>query len=116
MRIYQSEAGELPSRDSEGDLMIEEEFIWMRPLYSRKYWTRLWIVQELILAKEVVICCGTKSVGLGDIYGLSLDWGSFGQAFSAGTYVEPHKEKDNFEAFLLQGFLFPLNSTLFNST
>ncbi|KAF2186080.1 hypothetical protein K469DRAFT_487701, partial [Zopfia rhizophila CBS 207.26] len=34
------------------------EFNWLRPLYVRPYWRRVWIVQELVLAKVVVVCCG----------------------------------------------------------
>ncbi|KNG90655.1 hypothetical protein ANOM_001336 [Aspergillus nomiae NRRL 13137] len=30
-------------------------------LYQRSYWTRLWIIQELFLARDAVIFCGSKS-------------------------------------------------------
>lgn len=33
-----------------------------RGLCERRYWTRLWVVQELVRAKEVVMCCGSKLV------------------------------------------------------
>jgi hypothetical protein len=59
--------------------MLHEEFNWLRPLYERPYWRRVWIVQELVLAKVVVVCCGDKFIDFDDIYGLSLDWGSFEQ-------------------------------------
>jgi hypothetical protein len=34
----------------------EQENLWA--FFSRSYWSRLWIVQELILAREVVFICG----------------------------------------------------------
>ena len=30
-------------------------------IYQRSYWTRLWIIQELFLAQEAIIFCGSKS-------------------------------------------------------
>ncbi|GAB1200979.1 hypothetical protein APSETT444_010363 [Aspergillus pseudonomiae] len=30
-------------------------------LYQRSYWTRLWIIQELFLAQDAVVFCGSKS-------------------------------------------------------
>jgi hypothetical protein len=29
-------------------------------LYNRPYWTRMWIVQEILLAKDIIIYCGPK--------------------------------------------------------
>jgi len=63
-----------------------DEFRWLCPLSERRYWRRVWIIQELVLAKAVVICCGDRSIDFDDIYGLSLDWGSFEQGFDFGTY------------------------------
>ncbi|OCT48981.1 hypothetical protein CLCR_04936 [Cladophialophora carrionii] len=82
--IYQERAGSLPEPRESDDETLHEEFNWLRPLNVRPFWGRLWIVQELILAKEVIVCCGTKCIALDDIYGLSLDWGSFEQGFNAG--------------------------------
>jgi hypothetical protein len=79
--IYLKRAGCFPKRNESDDEKLHEEFNWLRPLYARPYWGRLWIVQELILAKKVIICCGSKQINLHDIYGLSLDWGSFEQGF-----------------------------------
>ncbi|KAL4906351.1 hypothetical protein BDW74DRAFT_151755 [Aspergillus multicolor] len=31
-------------------------------MWQRTYWTRLWIIQELLLAKEVILFCGSKSI------------------------------------------------------
>lgn len=30
-------------------------------VYQRSYWTRLWIIQELFLARKIVLFCGSKS-------------------------------------------------------
>jgi hypothetical protein len=64
-----------------------DEFLWLRPLSERRYWRRVWIVQELVLAKTVVVCCGDRSIDFDDIYGLSLDWGSFEQGFHCVGYT-----------------------------
>lgn len=84
--IYQAEAGSLPEQSDLDDDMLHEEFNWLRPLYAQPYWRRVWIVQELVLAKAVIICCGDKSIDFDDIYGLSPDWGSFEQGFDTATY------------------------------
>jgi hypothetical protein len=34
----------------------------LEPLLNRDYWTRVWIVQEICLAKEALIICGRKSL------------------------------------------------------
>jgi hypothetical protein len=31
-------------------------------LHCRSYWTRLWIIQECVLAKDVMILCGSRSI------------------------------------------------------
>ncbi|KAI9765876.1 MAG: hypothetical protein M1839_005292 [Geoglossum umbratile] len=36
-------------------------------LFSRNYWKRLWIIQEILLAQDLVVCCGQKQI----------HWGSF---------------------------------------
>ena len=84
--IYQDKAGTLPEQSDLDDDRLHEEFNWLRPLYVRPYWRRVWIVQELVLAKVVVVCCGDRFIDFDDIYGLSLDWGSFEQGFDTGTY------------------------------
>ncbi|KAH8797863.1 heterokaryon incompatibility protein-domain-containing protein [Xylogone sp. PMI_703] len=90
--IYLDKAGTLPEQSDLDDDMLQEEFNWLRPFYMRPYWRRVWIVQELVLAKLVIVCCGDKSIDFDDIYGLSLDWGSFEQGFDTGTYqmLKPH--------------------------
>jgi hypothetical protein len=90
--IFQNRAGHLPERSSLDDAALYEEINWLRPLFDRCYWRRVWIVQELILAKSVIVCCGDKSISFDDIYGLSPDWGSFEQGFDAANHrkVKPH--------------------------
>lgn len=34
----------------------------LKRLFRRRYWTRLWIVQELILAQDLIIACGNCAV------------------------------------------------------
>jgi hypothetical protein len=74
--IYQDKAGTLPKQSDLDNNILYEEFNWLRPLYVRPYWRRIWIVQELVLAKVVVVCCRDKFIDFDDM-GLSLDWGSF---------------------------------------
>jgi hypothetical protein len=83
---FQDIAGYIPEEHSMDDGMLHEEFQWLRPLYERHYWRRVWIVQELVLAKTIVVCCGDRSINFDDIYGLSLGWGSFEQGFDCGIY------------------------------
>jgi len=90
--IYQDKAGALPEQSDLDDDRPHEEFNWLRPLYVRPYWRRVWIVQELVMARVAVVCCGDKSIDFDDIYGLSLDWGSFEQGFETLAYekLKPH--------------------------
>ena len=46
----------LPSKDTE--VMITG----LQALCSREYWQRVWILQELTLARQVVICCGNSQL------------------------------------------------------
>ncbi|KAH6667514.1 heterokaryon incompatibility protein-domain-containing protein [Halenospora varia] len=34
----------------------------VRDLLNRDYWTRVWIIQELILAQEIIVLCGTRLI------------------------------------------------------
>jgi hypothetical protein len=83
---FEKIAGYLPKQSPSDNDILHEEFNWIGPLYERCYWRRVWIVQELVLAKSIVVCCGDKSIDFDDIYGLSLDWGSFEQGFDAETF------------------------------
>ncbi|KAF2994066.1 hypothetical protein E8E13_002425 [Curvularia kusanoi] len=90
--IVQKSAGHLPERCSLDDAALYKEINWLRPLFDRCYWRRVWIVQELTLAKSVIVCCRDKSISFDDIYGLSPDLGSFEQGFDAANHrkVKPH--------------------------
>jgi len=85
--IYLDRAGILPSQSDLDDTGLLEEFNWLRPLYTQPYWRRVWIVQELVLASVVIVCYEDKSIDFDEIYGLSLDWGSFDQGFDTGCYL-----------------------------
>lgn len=54
------------------------EYKWaMLDFYSRPYWTRLWVVQEFLLAKNIVILCGDHE----------LDWSAFDNLLKFGKNV-----------------------------
>jgi Heterokaryon incompatibility protein (HET) len=46
-------------------------------LCCRGYWTRLWIIQEIVLAKDVLLLCGESS----------LPWVEFSRAFTAISFL-----------------------------
>ena len=52
--------------------MLKILHTWARFLYNREYWHRLWIVQEVVTAKDLVICCGSDSQRWDDLL-LPLD-------------------------------------------
>lgn len=52
--------GQLSSNPPESPWQ-EESFIGLSFLFSRNYWGRLWIVQELLLSKGITLHCGTSS-------------------------------------------------------
>jgi hypothetical protein len=39
-----------------------EEWINLRALLTRSYWNRIWIVQEFVLARNLVLHCGSESI------------------------------------------------------
>lgn len=49
------------SKNSTGDEVTWVKY-WAEKLNGRNYWTRLWIIQELGLASEILVACGSKSV------------------------------------------------------
>lgn len=49
-------------------------------LYNRPYWRRTWIIQEICLARDVVVLCGSKTI----------PWGSLAN----GTYRLPGQGRD----------------------
>lgn len=51
-------------------------------LLSRPYWTRTWIVQEIILAREVLVCCGSDTMVWDDFFRRPLH--------RMRTFVGPH--------------------------
>lgn len=62
--IFQETAENLPQKTYRNDDALYEEFNWLRPLFDRCYWRRIWVVQELILAKGVVSTVGTSASAL----------------------------------------------------
>ena len=77
-------------------------------LCQARYWTRVWIIQEVVLASRVVLCCGRHSIGIDNVEALlstvdvlrtritqglidhtrpseKLEWLSFG-GFNFGTF------------------------------
>lgn len=52
----------------------------LRSLLKRLYWTRVWIVQELMLARDIIFFCGQKSFTWGQI-------ASFRQRLKMGSHL-----------------------------
>lgn len=36
--------------------------------FNRDYWSRIWIIQEVVLCKEFLLLCGDKTIGIMDFY------------------------------------------------
>ena len=49
---------------SEGRLPSWEEASSIAPIFRRPYWGRIWVVQELLLARALTIICGARILGL----------------------------------------------------
>ena len=47
---------------SRRNLKDDKGWLAMQDLYDREYWTRVWIVQEVCLAREAVIICGQSQI------------------------------------------------------
>ncbi|KAI1128267.1 heterokaryon incompatibility protein-domain-containing protein [Nemania abortiva] len=43
----------------------------LHAIYLREWWTRVWVIQEFLLAKECILCCGSWSI----------PWASFDAAY-----------------------------------
>ncbi|KAI4945605.1 hypothetical protein J4E91_007948 [Alternaria rosae] len=51
----------------------EKEAKAISKLYRRRYWSRIWIVQEIVLAREPVVYCGSKKVAWRSLERLCYD-------------------------------------------
>jgi hypothetical protein len=59
---YPYESGEF------AEVLIDESFsphwLALSKMFDRPYWKRVWIVQEIVLAREAILCCGGSRAGL----------------------------------------------------
>lgn len=49
-----------------GNRVVDEIALWMesmKDMANRPYWSRYWVIQEFLLAKHIVICCGDARIG-----------------------------------------------------
>jgi hypothetical protein len=58
----EEKAGSQTLADVCGDASFNQHWIALRRLFSRPYWSRVWIIQEVLLARLAVMCCGTCNV------------------------------------------------------
>jgi len=58
---------------------IEDELVALEDLFSRDYWYRVWVVQEIAVSRRVKLFCGERS----------LDWG---QVLTAAYLLDAHVE------------------------
>lgn len=45
-----------------GEASFNQHWIALRRLFFRPYWSRVWIIQEVLLARLAVMCCGTCNI------------------------------------------------------
>ncbi|KAM3438806.1 hypothetical protein MY4824_003108 [Beauveria thailandica] len=53
------------SASSEDILNSHQHWESTAKLFERTYWNRVWIIQEVVLAKQVIVCCGQHSISWG---------------------------------------------------
>jgi hypothetical protein len=80
---------------SRGECRADEEKSWVAldGLFNRPYWTRLWVVQELMLARRVVLRCGDAEAAFDDLCAAVriADRRAFHPAFTDGAQRETHR-------------------------
>jgi hypothetical protein len=73
-----------------------EDFLNLAParaaLLDRDYWFRVWVVQEVSLAKSVVFACGSKRIRLEHLHAGSEFWSSFLVAKAKATHGPDNAE------------------------
>lgn len=57
----------LRSREQRNEAVKELQAQAMLALFERRYWTRLWIVQEILMARSVQVLCGESRLSLEDL-------------------------------------------------
>jgi hypothetical protein len=63
----------------------------IRSLLSRPYWTRLWIIQEVVLAREIILCCGTEVASASNLHAYLSQWDqSHALESTEGDHVVSH--------------------------
>ena len=82
MRHLQSHVVDAPKRPS---LDLQSAF---DGILNRSYWTRMWIVQEIYLAKELVAGCGNYFV----------QWDALRDLLDLSSYIDMPDEKDSTKA------------------
>lgn len=83
---WEEEVGHIPEKSELEDDQLHEELNWLRPLYNRPYWRRVWPIQELVLAEQILVCCGSMSIQFDDIYGLGPECGPYEQIFKFASH------------------------------
>jgi Heterokaryon incompatibility protein (HET) len=92
----------------------EKNFWFLESMVRRAYWRRLWIIQEVVAAKELLIMCGLQVVLLDEFRETvsKLPWRREGEDFmdSAGVYLldklrYQFNEKTEFTTLQLIGYL-----------
>ncbi|KAI7786411.1 hypothetical protein LA080_003652 [Diaporthe eres] len=68
-------------------------------LLRRPWWTRVWVTQELVLARDVTICCGSQTLGW-DCFCWFVDNSALLPSFpSTGIYIDEFRAlRDNWRA------------------
>jgi len=61
---YDHEIGHMLASRFRGSEQVNnsDEWIGLQALLRRSYWTRIWIVQEFVLARELILHCGDQSI------------------------------------------------------
>ena len=87
LAIVEHMGGTVPFKDIRlnGKALDEKHVNYLRKLISRPWWNRVWTHQEYILAKDVTLHCGLRSVGYSTILKLkSEDWLGFTKGWDSG--------------------------------
>ncbi len=89
-------------------LPVQNDPLWqgIREIFARKWYRRLWIVQEVALASHVVVFCGSKSVEWHELSSLTDHLARSGLTPFARGSVNVHPSKtDGFDAMMLPDFI-----------
>ncbi|KAH6669318.1 heterokaryon incompatibility protein-domain-containing protein [Halenospora varia] len=79
--LFRAKQGNFPHNEESKEMLklfydpsFDRKWKAVHHIFHRPYWTRVWIIQEILLSTVAVLFCGTKSLSWQSVYDLVILW------------------------------------------